>query len=170
MTLKTDDFQQTDWYVVHTKPRQEVRAFDNLQNQHYECYLPMSRVQKVRAKGVEVVQEPLFSRYLFIRLDAKNQNWSPIRSTVGVASLVRFGAQPAKVPSALIDYLRQAPQPEVRQLYEAGDAIDIHSGPFAGLSGIYQTPNGQDRALILIDLLGKTHAINMALTDIRMVA
>jgi hypothetical protein len=36
------------------------------------------------------------------------QSWAPVRSTVGVASLVRFGGQVAEVPLKLIEGLRNA--------------------------------------------------------------
>lgn len=57
------------WYVIHTKPRQEKRALLNLEQQGYECYLPMITVEKLRKGVLSVVEEPLFARYLFIRLD-----------------------------------------------------------------------------------------------------
>ena len=97
------------WYVIHAKPRQEARALENLERQGYEAWLPMLTVQKILRGRVADVTEPLFSRYLFIRLDTVQSNWSPIRSTLGVSRLVTFGNQPAVVPDALIDDLRRLP-------------------------------------------------------------
>jgi len=57
------------WYVVHTKPRQEARALENLQNQGFNCFLPTMQVQKLRNQKVQTITEPMFSRYLFIQLD-----------------------------------------------------------------------------------------------------
>ncbi len=34
-----------NWYLVHTKPRQEQVALENLQNQAYPCFLPQNRVE-----------------------------------------------------------------------------------------------------------------------------
>ena len=86
------------WYLVQTKPRQEQCALDNLQRQGYECYLPTLRAEKIRQGAVAVVAEPLFPRYLFIRLSQENSapSWAPIRSTKGVTRLVSFGVEPAK--------------------------------------------------------------------------
>ena len=63
------------WYVVHTKPRQETRALENLQNQGFECFLPTMEVEKLRNQRVMRVVEPMFSRYMFIQLDDTTQNW-----------------------------------------------------------------------------------------------
>ena len=97
------------WYVIHTKPRQEQRALENLQRQGFEAWLPMIELEKVRRSRLTRVTEPMFSRYLFIRLDTTQTNWSPIRSTLGVSKLVSFGNVPAAVPDALIDMLRETP-------------------------------------------------------------
>ena len=81
-----------DWYLIHTKPRQESRAALNLAQQGYQCYLPLMAVERLRQRALTLVLEPLFSRYLFIQLDTSHsgQNWGPIRSTKGVARIVTF--------------------------------------------------------------------------------
>ena len=94
------------WFVVHTKPRQEQRALENLQRQGFAAWLPMLSVEKFRRGRLEKVVEPMFSRYLFIQLDKVSSNWSPIRSTMGVSKLVTFGNQPAAVPPDIVDALR----------------------------------------------------------------
>jgi transcriptional antiterminator RfaH len=97
------------WYVVHTKPRQEARALENLQNQGFECFLPTLKVQKLRKQRVQTLTEPMFSRYLFIQLNEQTQNWGTIRSTLGESKLVSFGHQPTKEPPKVIEILREAP-------------------------------------------------------------
>ena len=89
------------WYVVHTKIRQEALAMTNLNRQGFECYMPMLKMEKMRRHKATLVEEPMFPRYLFIRLDTSGSgpSWSPIRSTLGVSQLVRFGGQPAVVDS-----------------------------------------------------------------------
>lgn len=158
------------WYVVHTKPRQETRALENLQNQGYECFLPTMQVEKRCRQRVQVVTEPMFSRYLFIHLDAQNQNWSPIRSTLGVNALVRFGQQPARVSDELVAFLREAPPPKIARLFTPGDAIRVVSGPLKGLEGTYQAPDGEHRALVLVELLGQPQRLKLTLDALYAVA
>lgn len=148
----------TAWYVVHTKPRQEDVALVNLQRQGYECYLPQMRVERVRRRKLQMATEPMFPRYLFVRLDSSEQgkSWSPIRSTLGVTQLVHFGAQPAKVDDALVDLLRQREQAmPAEALFASGDAVVITDGPFAGIEAIYQTTDAERRAFILLEILSK---------------
>lgn len=83
-------------------------ALDHLERQGFECFLPLIRAEKLRRGALQVVQEPLFPRYLFIRLGTglESQSWSPIRSTTGVSRLVSFGQVPAKIDDELVGELR----------------------------------------------------------------
>ncbi len=146
------------WYLVHTKPRQEDVALLNLERQGYACYLPRLPVEKIRRGKAVATTEPLFPRYLFVQLDAsgQGQSWSPIRSTLGVSTLVRFGTQPARVDDALVALLRQREHERPLQtLFEPGQAVRITEGPFAGLEAVYQTPDAERRSMILLEILSR---------------
>lgn len=65
------------WYLIHTKPRQEALALTNLSRQGFECYMPMLRLQKIRQRKTAMVAEPMFPRYLFIRLDTSGSGCRP---------------------------------------------------------------------------------------------
>ena len=160
------------WYVVHTKVRQEALALTNLTRQGYECYMPMLKLEKIRQRKTTTVTEPMFPRYLFIRFDTSGsgQSWSPIRSTLGVSQLVRFGGQPAVVDSRLIELLRsreQGGQPE--PLFKAGERVIVADGPFVGIEAIFQAANAESRSMILLDMLSKPVAMRIETASLRKV-
>jgi transcriptional antiterminator RfaH len=155
------------WYVLHSKPRQEQRALENLERQGFQAWLPTIEVEKLRRGQLTRVIEPMFSRYLFIRLDKTQSNWSPIRSTLGVSKLVSFGNVPAVVPDELIQALQQADGSQRHYLLKEGDAVQFVSGPLQGLEGILQQRDGELRALVLIELISQPQRISTALHDIR---
>jgi transcriptional antiterminator RfaH len=159
------------WYVVHTKPRQEMRALTNLELQGYDCFLPTLPKKKILKKSVEITQEPLFPRYMFISLDVSIQgkSWSPIRSTLGVSKLITFGDDPVKVDAELIhalrtcnDIVQKAPSP-----YKPGDFVQMKEGAFAGLDLIYQMDDGESRAHVMIEILHKQTRFSVPLTDLK---
>jgi transcriptional antiterminator RfaH len=158
------------WYLIHTKPRQEALALTNLSRQGFECYMPMLRLQKIRQRKIALVAEPMFTRYLFIRLDTSGsgQSWSPIRSTLGVNQLVRFGGQPAKVDGQLIDLIRSREQgTHAQPLFTAGDNVTVADGPFAGLEAIYQNTDAESRSMILLNILSKPVAMRIDTASLR---
>ena len=148
------------WYLIHTKPRQENCALQNLEQQGYECFLPTLPVEKIRQDQLTILEEPLFPRYLFIRLGIGNaaKSWSPIRSTRGVNRLVGFGTEPAKVDDRLVQILKER-SAQIRStpqsLFQAGEKVSLIEGPFAGIEAIYQMADGERRAMILIELMSK---------------
>ena len=158
LSTKSSALSTLSWYLVHTKPRQEDVALVNLQRQGYDCYLPQMRIERIRRRKAEVATEPMFPRYLFIRLDSSDQgkSWSPIRSTLGVSQLVHFGARAAKVDDTLVDLLRQRERAlPTEAMFHSGDSVVIADGPFAGIEAIYQTADAECRAFILLEILSK---------------
>ena len=154
-----------NWYLIYSKPRLESSALENLERQGYECFLPLITIEKLRRKALMVVSEPLFPRYLFIRLDGSQEgkSWNPIRSTTGVSRLVSFGQVPAKVDEALVTAIRNtASSAAVQQRhFVPGEALRINQGPFAGLEAVYQMPDGESRVMVLIELLSKQVSLSI---------
>ena len=148
------------WYVVYTKPRQEHIAQENLERQSFEAYLPLMRARrKRRGKWVETI-EPMFSRYLFIRLEPGTSNVASVRSTRGVSGLVQFGNTLVPVPESFMSVLLQTADaetgvhtPELNLLQE-GDTVVLTDGPLADLHGIFKAADGDARAIIMLKLLG----------------
>lgn len=156
------------WYLVYSKPRQEKLAEINLERQGYRVWLPRMRVSRRRSgRWIEAI-EPVFPRYLLIRLDAGGDNFAPIRSTRGVSGLVRIGMEPAVVPDPVVERLRGAADPasglllpELAEL-RSGDPVEIIDGPFRGLRGIFQARSGEERVLILLNILGQANRVKLS--------
>ena len=154
------------WYLIYTKPSQEDLAFDNLARQGYVTYLP--KVLGLKKRGGRSVKVPtaMFPRYLFIQLDNQEDDWGPIRSTIGVQKLVRFGLEAARVPNNLINHIRSKenetgivclPDKE----YKKGDKVLINSGPFEGYEAVFSEKQSKDRVIVLLGIAEKHVAINL---------
>ncbi len=149
------------WYLVYSKPRQEALAKENLERQGYTTYLPLLRTPRKRLGRRLIRIEPMFPRYLFIYLDTETDNWAPIRSTIGVNTLVRFGMMPSPVPDDLIKLLKQRDDSSGVQdvpmfQFEHGQRVRIEEGPFMGYEGIFLAKTSQQRVLVLLDIVGKS--------------
>ena len=148
------------WYLVYAKPRQETVAQANLARQGYEVYFPLMRQARKRRGRRVTALGPMFPRYLFIHLDRQSDNWGPIRSTLGVVSLVRFGQHAAQVPDDLVAALRRREDEQGVQVlpteeYRRGSRVRITEGSLAGYEGVFLAKSGRDRAVLLLDILGK---------------
>lgn len=162
-----DTSRAAQWYLIQCKPRQEARAEQNLRNQTFPCYCPQHAVEKIRHGKRVVMQEPLFPGYLFINLCKLNDNWHSIRSTRGVLRMVTFANQPMPVPDDVIDKL-QARLSSIsdQPLYKEGAPVTLIEGPFKDLNAVFCKADGEERAIILLNVLNRQQRLKVPLRAI----
>lgn len=155
------------WYAVYTKPRQERVAEENLERQSYEVYLPLiAEPRRQRGRWRQCI-EPLFPRYLFVRLSLGCDNTGPIRYTTGVSKLVRFADELALVDDHIVESLRhRADRADGLHIHKApaiapGEKVVIDAGPMSGVEAIFEAETGPERVVILLNLLGRKNYISV---------
>ena len=149
------------WYLIQTKPAREAVAEFNLLRQSYQVYYPrLLRLRRHRGNWVDQVAA-LFPGYLFFRL-APSQELGPVRSTVGVANIVRFGKAYAIIPARIVEDLRARADPETGfhrlqqcMRFSPGSNVRIVAGVFDGLEGVFKRESGDERVVLLLRLLGR---------------
>lgn len=164
MTLVT---RSSHWYLVQTKPNQDVRAEENLRRQGFVCFRPQ-RERQAAARTRSATQESLFPGYLFIHLNDVNDNWYPIRSTRGVNRIVSFGSQPTAVGEDIIDAIRQrlATPVETAPAHQPGAAVRVQYSPELEMDAVFLSPDGNERAIILLRILQREQRVSVALEQL----
>lgn len=154
------------WYLATAKPRQEARAVENLNNQEINAFCPIVKVEKLLRGKKQIVEEALFTGYIFINISTDSPQWHKIRSTRGVRGWVRFSGNVAKIPNELINgFIKstsQSDQQVIISRFNQGQPVRILSGPFSGLKAIYDKDDGEMRSMILVEFLGQTNRLNVA--------
>ena len=161
------------WFLLQTKPRQEIRAVENLERQGVVSFCPQISVEKLsRGKRIQV-QEVLFPGYLFISFNYQTITSTTIRSTRGVSHFVTSSGSPVQVPQQLIDGLKQRVAvggvEASPNLPKSGDKLEILEGPFRGLDAIFSQPDGASRAIVLIKLLNQQVQATLPFTSLNLV-
>jgi transcriptional antiterminator RfaH len=156
------------WYVIQSKPGQAARAAQELSNQGYEVFCPTIKVERLQ-RGERVARvEPLFPGYLFIELSELTSNWRPIRSTRGVARMITFGNKPAVVPDDVVEHLRDRLQQESEHhTLKPQQPVRIDAGPFSHLNAVFLEYDGEKRAFLLLELLGRWQKLSLPLSAIK---
>lgn len=154
------------WYVVLTKVRQEALACDNLSRQGYAVYLPRIKVMKCIRGQAQVLLEPLFPRYVFVQPASSQQSLAPIRSTLGVTTIVRFGHEPAQMSEQTLQSIRnfESQRNALRDadlhLLQPGERVKVAEGPLSGLEGLVSSVS-QQRIVVLLQLLGQETRVSL---------
>ncbi len=157
-TSSTDN--NKSWYLIYTKAKGEELAHDNLLRQGFNAYLPKIKREKRMRGKYRPITEALFPRYLFIQLDTKTDNWMPIRSTIGVTNMVRFGGLPAQVPHELVTELKSFDNLDgvyetQEEIYQTGQEVEFVSGSLNGYRAIFDKYVSGERISVLLDIVGK---------------
>lgn len=156
------------WYLVLTKPRSEATAKVHLERQGYGIFFPRLR-ELVLSRGRRIERVvPLFPRYLFSRLNVSSQSLAPMRSSVGVSEIVRFGRDYVVVPDAIVEDLMRRADPDSglhvlkrRRSLEPGTSVQFVGGAFDGLDGIFERDDGDQRVLVLLRFLGREVSVRV---------
>lgn len=155
------------WHAVLCKPRREALAEANLKNQGFEVYLPRMIGLRRWAGRWEQRIEPLFPRYLFLNEGEGGRSLAPVRSTLGVSDLVRSAGAPVRVPPGIVEALRDSADPTTgchgfkEAPFAAGARVRFAAGPLAGLEGVFEMASGDERVVVLLDLLGKANRLTV---------
>ncbi len=149
------------WYVAYTHAAKEAFAAQNLANQGFEPYLPRYRKQRRHARRVDTVLAPLFPRYLFVRMDPRQQRWRSINGTFGVSHLLTDGAMPQVVPDEIIGAIRAHADAGgdvvsvMPPAFQKGQRLQVTDGPFADIEGLFECVDDNQRVVLLLEFMGR---------------
>lgn len=157
-------FGDLTWFCAVSKPNGDDYAKDRLKERGYEVFAPKCRVRRSHARKVEVVERPLFPRYLFVGMTTE-QPFHPLRSTPGVCFILRdAGGIPLNIRPALLREIQArcdkddgavnlVPEERVAK-YKRGQALRVTDGPFAGLDAIF-VRSEKMRVEVLVSIFGR---------------
>jgi transcriptional antiterminator RfaH len=128
--------------------------------------------ERMRGGRRVVNEQPLFPRYLFIHLDEVEDNWYPIRSTRGVSGLICCNGRPITVHDHVVDGIRaRLTVRTAREPYlKPGECVEITDGPFAHLEAIFLANDGDERVVLLLNILQQDQHLSFPVKSVRKVA
>ena len=156
------------WYALQHKPAQGDRALQHLQNQDISCFYPKISVEKIKAGKRFKKLEPLFPGYLFVNLEQTDPMWSKLRSTRGVLRIVGFANKPAPISDSVIRHIKESLDSVAGQGgIKAGQAVQLNEGPFEGINAIFQSYDGEARAIVLINFMQKQQTVRVPVSALK---
>jgi transcriptional antiterminator RfaH len=154
-----DDFH---WYVIHTHPKQEDRAENNLNAWNVQTFNPKLKERRLNPFNGKAIymSKHLFACYIFARFDDRAL-LHKVCSTRGVHSVVNFGNGPVRVDDWIVEFIQSQVSEDgfirMGEEFKAGDQVVVKSGPLESLMGIFKKEiKGTDRVMILLGALNYT--------------
>ena len=154
------------WYVAYTQPQREQLAQINLVLQGFEVYLCQYKTFKKSPDGVVAAWQPMFPRYIFFRPAHAGQSISVVRSTRGIAFVLRFGLTLAVLKPEELSVLKALEtaqnQADAGQSspFQPGLKVRLQNCGLSGLEGLVHSVSSK-RVTLLIELLGREKKVQL---------
>ena len=149
------------WWVVHTKSRNEKALAHDLIRRNISYFLPMT--WNVRRKSRRTIRSllPLFGGYLFF-CGRENDRIELLR-TDRVANLIEVkDQQKLLMELQQIEQALQAGVPVTPHKYiREGQKCRVIAGPLMGLEGVVAKTRGATRLVLQVDLLGQAASVEI---------
>jgi transcriptional antiterminator RfaH len=167
-------FGTLHWFVIHTKPRDEYRVKNHFEGMEIETLLPLcENFQYSHGRMCRVIN-PLFSNYLFARLDLE-RHYYKVKWTRGVNRILGARNEPIPISETVIQMLkhRMGDDGTVKLLedLQEGDLVQITSGPLKDFIGVFQRRlSSGERVRILLNLIGAEVPVQISRSQIKKAA
>lgn len=93
------------WFALYTKPRWEKKVNKVLELKGIESWCPIRKVTKQWSDRKKIVEEPLFTSYIFVRIaDTERTN---VLMTDGIINFVYYVGKPAVIRDEEIDIIKK---------------------------------------------------------------
>ena len=162
-------FQRRGWWAVYTKHQHEKHVADMLLTKGTEVFLPLYSADRCRRDRTVRLALPLFPSYVFVR--EKIEMRLAVLSTPGVHLIVSRGPALGVIPDEEIENLRVAISAErviePHPYCQIGNRVRITRGALEGLEGILVRQKGLCRVVISIEMLAKSIAVEVDVSEIR---
>ncbi len=169
--------KQPEWFCVRCQTKREHIAAGHLRElEGVEVFCPRLRYRKATRRGKIWWVEPMFPGYVLAKFSMAEMERA-VTFCQGVRGLVKFGSDVPSVPASFVEAIKHeisnrkdATEDQLVTLspmIEIGDEVEVATGPFQGMQGtVVSVPNATERVKILLEFLGKPHAVDMDLFSI----
>ena len=161
------------WYAIQTRCRFEKKAAGQLRNKGIETFLPLVKQVHRWSDRRQVVEQPLFPGYGFVRLSDSPVHRLRVLQTVGVSGFVMMNGTLVPVPEQQLEDVRLLLANEIAcrayPFFKAGQRVRIRSGCLDGLEGILVSENKDHSLVISIESIQRSLAIRIEGYDVEAV-
>src|ERR1035438_5882729 len=152
------------WFAVWTRSRQEKSSAAMLEAIGIPHFLPLKSEVRQWSDRRQTVTVPLFSGYLFVRINPFRDGRLQVLKTPGIAGFVGNRSGPLPVPDHLIDGIRTIIESRVEcialPLFNEGDRVRVVRGPLTGVEGVLVRSNLSTRLSVSIEIDRKSTRLN----------
>jgi transcription antitermination factor NusG len=157
--------QPCSWYALLTRARHERVVAQKLNERGVTTFLPVVSELRRWSDRRKLVESPLFSCYVFAKLQPTNEGRLRALRVDGVFSIVGSRAEGTPIPDEQIDAVRKLTEERLpwysHPFLKIGQRVRIRSGALDGVEGILVSRSGESTLVISIDAIQRSLAVRV---------
>jgi transcriptional antiterminator NusG len=171
-----------NWYAIQTHSGSELaikRALEKLSQEMGDdridqVLVPTEDLIEIK-KGVKtIVERPLYSAYVFARLDLDTALWHRIQSMPKVGRFIGESKKPTPLSekdiNQILEKINKREQPKPKVSFEEGEMVRINDGSFANFNGIVESFDLASGMLKLnVVIFGRNTPVEISYTQVERV-
>ena len=150
-----------EWYVVNTKPREDIVAMAKLRQDGFEVYQPLMQKYVFHARKKTLKKVPLFPNYIFVNSESSEIALFKIKWCHGVRRMLIDNNNPVPISGDFIETLKAIETKGEGVIkkpveYEKGELVRVMSGPMKDVIGIFESwDSDEGRVRILVEIVNQ---------------
>jgi transcription antitermination factor NusG len=163
------------WYAIWTRSRHEKVASAMLHNLGIQHYLPLKRELRQWSDRKQMVDIPVFSGYLFVRINPllKDSRLQVLKAP-GFVTFVGNQSGPLPIPDQEIEDIRTVLAARVAYSHcpslNKGDRVRVVRGALVGVEGTLVADNSTSHLLVSIEMIRQSLSVNVLRDDVELVS
>jgi len=164
--------EESNWYAIHTRPRNEKWVAGQLQEKDVCTFLPLLFKTHQWSDRKAKVEIPMFSCYAFVRIVQSTEERLKVLRTPGVIGFVGSERQGTPIPNEQIESLQIAIREKIpcvaHPFVRIGQRVRIRGGSLDGVQGILVREGGDQSVIVSVELLHRSVALRVKDYDLEL--
>jgi transcription antitermination factor NusG len=164
------DADAEKWFAVHTRSRHEKVVAQEVRERGVTTFLPLVREVRRWSDRQKVVESPLFSCYVFVKLVPRNEERSRVLHVNGVLRFVGTHGVGIPIPDEQIQAIQTVLEESLpfvaHPFLKIGQRVRIRSGAMSGVEGILVSRSGERALVISLDAIQRSLSVRVEGYDV----
>jgi transcription antitermination factor NusG len=168
----TDTAAET-WFAVHTYARHEKVVEQEARDLGITTFLPITKEIRQWSDRRKVVESPLFSCYIFVKIRPDNRERLKVLRVNGVIRFVGTHGMGIPIPDEQIEAVRILTDEQLpvcsHPFLKIGQRVRVRSGALAGVEGILTARSGERTLVVSLDAIQRSLSVRIEGYDVEAV-
>jgi transcription antitermination factor NusG len=163
--INNEDAASEQWFAVHIRSRHEKVVAEELSERKITTFLPTVKTIRQWSDRRKVVESPLFSCYLFVKMLPRSEERLRVLTVDGVLRFIGTHGMGIPIPDEQINAVRTVVEEQLpfcsHPFLKIGQRVRVRNGALSGVEGILTSRSGENTLVISLDAIQRSLSVRI---------